>query len=69
MHKFKLFTLFSLCGLFLTTLSSCGVDEYEYLRVLNSEDYIYTQDTEIGYYEEDFWFSVALYGNFWIRVV
>lgn len=53
MHKFKLFTLFSLCGLFLTTLSSCGVDEYEYLRVLNSEDYIYTQDTEIGYYDED----------------
>ena len=23
----------------------------------------------LGYHEEDFWFLVALYGNFWIRVV
>lgn len=50
----KIFTFSPILMLVLPSAFSCAKDNsYEYLRVLNSEDYIYKQNTDTGFLEED----------------
>jgi len=53
--KKKLFLYAALGAIILPSLSACGGDNKEvtYLRVLNSEDYIYLNDPDSGYDEPD----------------